>query len=530
MSRRPSDFDLRAAIARREFTPGRADVADLLAIAFEDTSEADARRAVDALARVPALFASAARDAVPHMTPNARARLARAAKRMAQEDARDLLLGLLADPSSVVRRAAARAVVHVGGAGVEAALLARFPADDPSEHRAIVAALGRVGGEAARRALASVSAEDDPELERILTQARLMLTRTDARANAATIARDLRLRAPRDVDLLVRRGLEAMLVASLGDVPGIRDATVLRPGVVRARFDGPLAALDASRLHYDVRFPLPHVLAESSLEEDVARAIGAEAEGLLARLTRGTPRLRVAFDDGRKRRATAWTIATRLAELGVVNDPTSATWQATVHVRGDGTARLSLAPRGNWDTRFADRIADVPASTHPTIAAAMAQLCPIGPDERVWDPFVGAGGELLAHARLAPGAQRLGTDVDPRALEAARANFSRAGVDATLVRADATTYTPSIAPTTIVTNPPMGRRVHRGDARAVLEAFARHVGRVAAPRATLVWLSPMPKQTDPCLEEGGFRLEARTRIDMGGFEVGLERWRRGPSV
>ena len=133
---------------------------------------------------------------------------------------------------------------------------------------------------------------------------------------------------------------------------------------------------------------------------------------------------------------------------------------------------------------------------------------------------------LLKSARLGAYARLIGTDTDPRAIAAATQNLERAGVEAALHAADATRFVPSARPTTIITNPPMGRRVHRGDAVRVLGDFIAHLDRVAAPDATLVWLNPSPAQTGPELEARGFRLVTSHRIDMGGFDVSLERRRR----
>ncbi|MFY0536671.1 TRM11 family SAM-dependent methyltransferase [Nannocystis pusilla] len=114
------------------------------------------------------------------------------------------------------------------------------------------------------------------------------------------------------------------------------------------------------------------------------------------------------------------------------------------------------------DPRFSYRSGDVPAASHPTIAAALARLAEVRQDDVVWDPFVGSGLELCERGLLGPAASLLGTDLDPRALAVAAANLRNAGLRAELTQADATTHRPA-GVTLIVTNPPMGRRVHRGD-------------------------------------------------------------------
>src|SRR5881628_3408176 len=59
-------------------------------------------------------------------------------------------------------------------------------------------------------------------------------------------------------------------------------------------------------------------------------------------------------------------------------------------------------------------------------------------DDVVWDPFVGSGVELVERARLGPVRELHGTDLDARALSAARENVTRAGISGVeLQQADA---------------------------------------------------------------------------------------------
>src|SRR5690606_38124726 len=126
-------------------------------------------------------------------------------------------------------------------------------------------------------------------------------------------------------------------------------------------------------------------------------------------------------------------VAARAPEL--INDPTNTTWDVAV----DGEA-LELSPRRLDDPRFAWRVADIPAASHPTVAAALAYVGKARHGDRVWDPFVGSGAELVERTRLGTYARLVGTDVDEAALAAARLNLAAANVDATLVQADARAY------------------------------------------------------------------------------------------
>ncbi|WAS94349.1 HEAT repeat domain-containing protein [Nannocystis punicea] len=175
------------------------------------------------------------------------------------------------------------------------------------------------------------------------------------------------------------------------------------------------------------------------------------------------------------------------------------------------------------DPRFAYRSGDVPAASHPTIAAALARLAEVRPDDVVWDPFVGSGLELCERGLLGPAAALLGTDVDPRALAVAAANLRNAGLQASLTQADATTHRPA-GVTLIVTNPPMGRRVHRGDVAPLLTAFVANAAAVLAPGGRLAWISPLPRVTDPAAQAAGLVLRRSLTLDMGGFSGQLQRW------
>jgi tRNA G10 N-methylase Trm11 len=90
----------------------------------------------------------------------------------------------------------------------------------------------------------------------------------------------------------------------------------------------------------------------------------------------------------------------------------------------------------------------VPGSVHPPLARALALLA----GEAFADPFCGAG-TIPIEGALA-GLRTRGSDLDPRAVEAARANATAAGVRVPFHVADATRLD---GVDCIVTNPPWGR-------------------------------------------------------------------------
>jgi predicted RNA methylase len=258
----------------------------------------------------------------------------------------------------------------------------------------------------------------------------------------------------------------------------------------------------------------------------VARALACErASHALTRLTTGPVRVRVAWADGAKRRKETWRVAEILrdAESAVVSDSRDAPWEAIAFVEPRGL-RLELYPALE-DDRFAYRVADVPAASHPTIAAALARVAGVVADDVVWDPFVGSGLELCERARLGPYAKLIGTDIDERALERARANLESAGVARhALIHADARrAETGPIS--LVVTNPPMGRRVSRGaDLGALLSDVITRASTKLGPKGRIVILSPTPGETARAARNAGLVSSVAMRVDLGGFVAELQRW------
>jgi tRNA G10 N-methylase Trm11 len=147
-------------------------------------------------------------------------------------------------------------------------------------------------------------------------------------------------------------------------------------------------------------------------------------------------------------------------------------------------------------------------------------------DDVVWDPFVGSGSELIERARLGPFRALFGSDLDPRALEAARANLAAAGVLATRLReGDALELAPPAGLSLVVTNPPLGRRVRRDAAlKQTLARFVERVGEALAPGGRLVWIAPHAYVARETAKKAGLELVRSLEVDMGGFTCELQRF------
>ncbi|HEY0133937.1 MAG TPA: HEAT repeat domain-containing protein, partial [Nannocystis sp.] len=466
--------ELATAIADPGFTPGRADlqgVIDLLADADEDAAE----RAERALLRAGSAAGPALQARLSASVAPLRARIVRVLGRLAIADAglRAPLLACIADTDPRARRNAIVALGKLADPAAAAALVAHARVETSTPHlRSLVEALGKCGDEQALAWLDGLD-DPDPELQRLRGRARIMLGRSLGRETSdAAIDDDAVAAAPRSVIATCRPGLEDILVSTIDPAlsPGVAG-----PGKVGLKSAGPLRELGRARTLMTLGFPLPRVrLApgpDALVEALTAALTGPEAREIFATWSKGQVRYRLAWARGGHRRAVVWKVAAAVGKVrpDFINDPTASPWEVVVD---DGGGQLQVELRPRWtDTRFAYRVGDVPAASHPTIAAALAMLGGVRADDVVWDPFMGSGLELVERGLLGPYARLVGTDLDSKALATATANLKAAGLERfEVVEADATTYVPADV-SLIITNPPMGRRVQRGDVAPLLTGF-----------------------------------------------------------
>jgi predicted RNA methylase len=583
--RRGAGFALDGALRDPGFTPRRDDIPALLdRLCGEDEELADlARRAllrvgVDAaraaIARaegapievVRALTAFVGRAASAHKTgdrgPSSEPEPA-AVARTGDDDLRAFLIARLGDEDAKTRSLAASALGKIHHPEAEAALataLAREQAG--SARRSIVAALGKIGGHRALEALelAGEQHAGDHEgaraslIERERTRAALMVTRTLERE--APSAFDAARPAPTSmpVTLRCRRGLEEILRGELDPdlAPRFAIDNVAGPRIEAMLTGAPVRLLKA-RTMLTFGFPLPaRKLARGrdgaspdalALTDAVIDALSSpEAARIFTHFTAGAVRYRIAWASGGKRRGAVWRVAEEVSRRRpeLVNDPTDSTWQAVVyeggvlersaapsreaHERGPVAIRVELVPRFD-DPRFAYRLGDVPAASHPTLAAALVRVAGVREDDVVWDPFVGSAVELCERAILGPYSLLIGSDRDEGALSVARANLAAAGASRVeLYARDVMDPPPFKAPPTLViTNPPMGRRVHRSaDLAELLDRFIELSAGALAEGGRLVWISPLPERTAQTAIRAGLTSFFSQDVDMGGFNAQIQ--------
>jgi hypothetical protein len=441
-----------------------------------------------------------------------------------------LLLAGLSSNSSRGQRAAARGLGHLGDAAAEAPLLQLLGTAELPERKAIVDSLAQLGGAASLTALGTLP-PTDADFVRRCQRAVLLISRRAERASGGHVNADRPLGHPTQIALFCRAGLTAVLREEVIAQRLARELTTRSVSAERVDFphSGTLRALLSVRTALYPALVLPlseHSAADPA--ERIARAITRpEALEPLTGWTQGTPRFRINWTTGGHHRALTWSVARAVAmhTNAVVNDSHEALW--TLWASPTGLGELLLQPRIDPDPRFSYRKRDVPAASHPTLAAALARIAKPERGDCVWDPFVGSGLELVECARLEPTVRLWGTDVELYALEAARENIAAAGLRAELRQADARSFQPPVAPSLIVSNPPMGRRVARdGSLGPLLADTLRNAARVLAPGGRLVWLSPVESLTTAAGRVQGFDVENGPRVDLGGFEATVQIMRR----
>ncbi len=536
-AKRALDFDLGQALSDPGFTPRVRDVRALLDHVAHGDERAEA--AERALLRVGAQAGLIAAERAPEAPPIERYRLTKLVGRLAAESGGEalapFLFARLDDADDRTRRAAANALGKArppGSAEALAAALARAEAEGPTR-KALVEALGKAGGEAA---VAALSLEIKGIPGSVEAKARLMAERTVARETAGEIDGTRAMDGKIPVVLRCRTGLERILLEELDPDLGAHVARRPLGGArIEAELSGPLERLFQARTMLSFAFPLPEIRITrgADLAPVIADALTSKAAlDLFQRFTTGPIRYRLGWASGGKRRAVVWRAASEVAErsraLGVelVNDPTESLWDVTVF-EAVGSIRLELSPR-LADPRFTYRKGDVPAASHPTIAAALIRAGGVKASDIVWDPFMGSGLELCERALAGPYQLLIGTDRDLGAIAIARENLAAAGArDPILMTGDATSIALPGRPSLIVTNPPLGRRVERtAELSPMLDRLMARAARSLVKGGRMVWIAPFPDRSDLVALRGGLEIAVSEDVDMGGFTGRLQVLRR----
>lgn len=166
------------------------------------------------------------------------------------------------------------------------------------------------------------------------------------------------------------------------------------------------------------------------------------------------------------------------------------------------------------------RVCSMPGALDASIAVVMAGLARPRPAERFLNLACGSGTLLAERLGLGPAALALGVDIDPQALDCARANLQAAGhlADVQLVLGDATELPLAAASVhTIMTDLPWGFLVgSRRENERLYPALLREATRVAAPGAALVAITASHAAFEDTLgrERGSWRTDRVVEVQV----------------
>jgi len=449
---------------------------------------------------------------------------------------RQWLLGLLKDPCEKVRRYAMTALPKIGaGASGEAELLALLHATTAEREKKFLGqTLDKIGG-AATLKLLETTRGILPQTEQKV-RASVARTQSPSAVRMDSVLSDF---AGLRIHLRGRKGLEQIVRQEMEDSALLRRkfrAAEVTSGVVALLPVAPFSLGDiyALRCFGSVGFVLGAVRASNEAEsiEAIASVIASPlSRRVLETFTEGSIRYRLNFVAKGHQRGAVRSVANRAYALcpEILNDAQNAPWAMEIHPTGRGDS-VELSPRLTPDPRFYYRQADVPAASHPPLAACMARLAGKCDREIVWDPFCGSGLELIERALLGGVQSIYGTDLSPDAIAISESNFAAAKVQPGEAKftccdfrdfADIEGLVPNTV-TLIVTNPPMGRRVPIGDLQGLIADLFTIAVTVLAPGGRLVLANPLPIGTCP----PSLKLQTRQVVDFGGFNCRLEMYRK----
>lgn len=424
--------------------------------------------------------------------------------------AREWMRELLSDSNEKVRRYATGAIPKLqSGETEESALLDLWRrADSEREKKFLAEALGKMGGPRTLEIVGSALAQNEQRLKATLAR------QTDP--SAINFQRVL----PRNPKLRIvfrcRAGLENFV---RDEISGHRLFRIIqtRAGLVETEAVGPVCLGDVFKLRcfWEVSFGI----GSGGTMEDLARAITSSlALDVFRTFTDGPIRYRLDFVDKGHQRAAVRELALCVHRLApsLLNGGGGAPW--TVQIRG---SRVELAPHLTPDPRFAYRRRDVPAASHPPLAACLARLAGPRENDAVWDPFCGSGLELIERALLGGVARLCGTDLSPEAIEITRENIAASQLRVARIELAATDFR-QFDPgkvTLIITNPPLGKRVPVPNLRELIQELFEISARTLTPGGRLALANPVEVQVP-----AGLKLEYRQRIDFGGFHCLIEKY------
>jgi len=448
-----------------------------------------------------------------------------------KEQVKSWLLGLLHDPCEKIRRYAMAALPKIGaGAGEEVELLSLLRTTTVGREKKFVAqALEKIGGAATLETMRAGNLALLPQTEQKVKASLARSQRPSAICMAGILSDFAGLR----IHLRGRRGLEKMVrdeAEAYIQTHGKFRVANISDGLVALEPVAPFALTDlyALRCFGTAGFVPTSIPADSA--DGLAQVITSPlSRRVLQAFTDGAIRYRLNFIAKGHQRSAVRLLADRVYALcpEILNDARSVTWTLDIYP-GERGHSVELRPNLTPDPRFYYRRGDVPAASHPQLAACMARLAGRVENEIVWDPFCGSGLELVESALLGGVHGIHGTDLSAEAIAIARDNFAAARlkpVPAHFACCDFRDYavSKSLGPnsvTLIITNPPLGMRVPVGNLRGLIEDLFTVAATVLRPGGRLVLANPVFMEKPP----RPFQLQSSQAVDFGGFDCRVEKY------
>jgi len=433
------------------------------------------------------------------------------------------LRSLLKDPDEKIRRYAMAALPKIGADSAdEEALIELLQKANPPERekKYLARALDKIGGQATLDVAKELPVQTALKVKASVARVE---SPSEIRLNDAVNAL-----WGLQIHLRCRRGLEGFVREEIDSSPQARrlfEFKNSRPGLVEIAPQSAFRLSDilSLRCFGTLAFVLG-TISKPDAPEIAALITASPVRSLFKKLTQGAIRYRIEFPSLGHQRGLVREIANRAYALctDILNDARSAPWAVEVHPHGRHFT-VELRPRLSPDPRFSYRRLDVPAASHPPLAACMARLAQNSGRDVVWDPFCGSGLELIERGLLGGVVKLLGSDQSAAAIDISKSNLAASGlrVEADFFHGDFRNA--GIAPNSIsqiISNPPMGRRVPIPNLAGLIGDLFQTAARVLQPRGVLVFANPLStRPSDPRL-----KLDIRQRIDLGGFDVHLERY------
>jgi 23S rRNA G2445 N2-methylase RlmL len=448
---------------------------------------------------------------------------------------RPWLLNLLQDPDEKIRRYAMAALPKFcAGPGEETELLSllRTTGSD-REKKYLARTLEKVGGSATLETLAGGA-------EGLSRQTEQKIRASVARNQSPSRLCSHRVISQIDgirIHLRGRRGLENIVRDEIKGSSRSKDKFRIEEvsaGLVALTPLSPFSLNDiyALRCFGTVGFVLATVDASEAagMAEAVPNAITSPlSRRLLQTFTEGSIRYRLDFVAHGHQRGAIRQMTERAYALcpDILNDPRQAPWVVAVHPGRQGNL-VELSPRFSPDPRFSYRQHDVPAASHPQLAASMARIAGPMKGEIIWDPFCGSGLELVERSLLGGVHHVYGTDLSLEAIQIAWDNLRAANIQSlksTLLcrdfrDLDGVTGLGPNSVTLVITNPPMGKRVPIPDLPGLIKDLFLAAEKVLKPGGRLVFANPLPL-VNPARS---LKLQSAQVVDFGGFDCQLEKY------